>query len=124
MVAKLVNTMAATLAEWLLEEIDARHMSIREFARFCNIGNQTLNNILDPRKDEEIYPSIATLIRLAQATNTDLCTLVAFIAPDATRTSPRARLMAERIDRLSPEKQEIVDRYLLGTLFKESDEDS
>lgn len=108
------------LSRWLLEEIQRREMSVREFARFVGLTHGTLNNLLNARHTSP--PTIETLSRLARATKVDLCTLVAFVAPDLTDDSGRVRLMVDRISRLPPAQQEIVDRYLLGALFKEDDE--
>lgn len=111
---KVIKLMAyASLSEWLLQEINERHMSIREFGRQAEISQATLSGILANDGD---YPSVTTLIRLARYTSTDICSLMALIAPDETRVDADVLLLAERIKRLSTDKQLIVDAAIAGFL--------
>lgn len=98
-------------------------MSARQFAEFVGVASTTITRAMDDKNAPT--PSLDFLARLARATNTDICTLVALVMPDASKQiSPEARLLAERISRLSPEKQEIVDAFILGTLLQQADEKS
>lgn len=111
---KVITLMAySSLAEWLLQEINDRNMSIREFGRRAEIGQATLSSILANEGD---YPSVTTLIRLAQYTHTDICSLMALIAPEETHIDADVILIAERIKRLPFDKQSIVDAAISGFL--------
>ncbi len=108
----------ATLIEWLQQEIDRRHVSVREFARHADLSHGTLNRILAPESEDDRYPSLRTLVKLARYTGSDLCTLVALVAPEDTSIDAEARILVERIRRLTPENREIAENYILGTLLK------
>lgn len=110
--------MATTLIEWLQQELDQRHMSVREFARRADLSHGTLNRILAPASEDDRYPSVRTLVKLARYTGTDLCTLVALVAPEDTGIDPDARILVERIQQLTPENRVIAENYILGTLLK------
>ncbi len=110
--------MATTLIEWLQQEIDQRHMSVREFARRAELSHGTLNRILAPVSEDDCYPSVRTLVKLARYTGTDLCALVALVAPEDSRVDAEAQILVERIRRLTPESREIAENYILGTLLK------
>lgn len=111
-----------TLADWLNEEIQKRHMSIREFSRASGVGHTTLNRMLAPDTAEVEYPSMDTLVKLSRFTKLDLCTLVAMVSPEDTEIDAEARIIAERIAQLSPDKQAIVDAYILGIALKPGNE--
>lgn len=110
------------LATWLLEWIQREQMSVREFGRKTGLGATTLNAILNAKPDDESYPSVKTLIQLADFTKTDICTLMRMVAPGQARTNARAAALAERISRLSPDAQEVIDNYLLGLSLKGSNQ--
>jgi transcriptional regulator with XRE-family HTH domain len=95
-------------------------MSIREFARQSGIAHTVLNKILAGEADEDSYPSVATLVKLARYTHVDVCTLIALLAPDVARIDARARAIAERIGQLPPVEQEIIDAYILGPVLKQA----
>lgn len=116
---KVDTTMPATLADWLLEEIQQRQMSVREFGRYAGVPHSTLNKILNAdNTDEDAYPSLATLVKLSRATGTDICTLVAFVAPERTLRDADAMALANRIMNLPPDGRAIVEDWLMGRLLK------
>ncbi len=110
--------MATTLIDWLQQEIDQRRMSVREFARRADLSHGTLNRILAPENEDDRYPSVRTLVKLARFTGVDLCTLVALVAPEDTGIDADANILVGRIRRLSPESREIAENFILGTLLK------
>lgn len=113
----------AAFAEWLLGEIQSRHMSIREFGRYAGIPAATLTKLLaTDEKGEGRVPSVGTLIKLSRATKTDLCTLVALLSPEDARISPDVTALATRIARLSPEGRAVVEDWLMGRFLKGSNE--
>lgn len=118
----MVTVMKDAFTGWIEDEIRKRDMSLRDFATFTGISHGTLSLILNPKSKEDRYPKFDTLLKLARATNTDLCSVVALLAPDETRLNARVMILAERIANLSPEKQEVVDAYLLGLRIKPNEE--
>jgi transcriptional regulator with XRE-family HTH domain len=110
-----------TLSAWLLEEIQQRHMSIREFARHTGVTHVTLLNILEAEPGTARYPSVETLVKLARVTGADLFSLVAMLSPEDTATRPDALILANRIKNLSPEAQAVLEDWLMGRLSKNSD---
>lgn len=107
------------LATWLLEWIQREHMSVREFGRKSKLGATTLNAILNAKQDEDSYPSVKTLVQLADFTKADICMLIGMLAPEQVRTGDaRAKALADRIARLPSEAQEVIDNYLLGLSLK------
>lgn len=110
-----------TLSEWLLEEIQQRHLSIREFAKRSGVAHGTLLNILDSEQAGARYPSVETLVKLSRATGTDLCTLVSMLAPSDTLTEPDTLVLATRIKNLTPEAQSVLEDWLMGRLLKGGD---
>ena len=111
-----------TLRQFLQHEMRSRGMSARQFAEFVGVANTTITRAM--YDDEEApMPGLEFLAKLANATGTDLCTLVALIMPEAVRSvSPEESLLASRISRLPRDQQEIVDSFILGALLKQSDE--
>jgi transcriptional regulator with XRE-family HTH domain len=109
-----------TLAEFITQEMRRRNMSARQFADFVGVTNQTISRAVDPSKVPQ--HGLDFLNKLAKATNTDLCTIVSLLYPEETKISARARVLAERIDRLPQVEQDIIDRYLLGLSLQSSDQ--
>jgi transcriptional regulator with XRE-family HTH domain len=111
------------LHDFLLHEMRSRGMSARQFAEFVGVANTTITRAM--YGDEAPMPGLEFLAKLASATGTDLCALVALVMPEAVRSvSPEESLLAARISRLPRDKQEIVDSFVLGALLKQSDEKS
>lgn len=114
----------ATLGDFILEEMKLRDMSAREFAELMSVPHATINKYLNHGKTETYggkpigNPSIEFIQKLSETTKIDICTIMDLITGNASDRDNRARLLAERIARLSVEDQEIIDRYLLGTPFK------
>ncbi|HRF95120.1 MAG TPA: helix-turn-helix transcriptional regulator [Aggregatilineales bacterium] len=107
---------------WLLSEIKKRDMSAREFARWVGLTNTTINKYLDER-DERI-PSIESLVAIAQKTGTPVDTLLTMIYPDIDerflRADDRTMELVQKITQLPPEKREIVEAFIIGTLLQQS----
>lgn len=101
-----------TLRDFINDEMRRRQMSQRQFADFVGVSHQTISRALDLHAPPE--PSLDFLYKLAKSTGTDCCTLFLLIYPDLSSLSPRARLLAQQIDSLPAELQDILERYLLG----------
>lgn len=115
---------AKTLGEFIESELNKRQMSAREFADFVGVSNAVINKfrnhgINDMFANKPIgEPSVSFLAKLARATSTDICALMALIVPEATFIDPGARLIAQHIARLPPEQREVVDTFLEGVAIK------
>lgn len=110
-----------TFAEFLTQEMNKRGLSVHAFAQFLGISHQTLGRYLEYTPGSAEYPKIEALVKISKALDTDLGGLVAMIEPSRSRISPSILLLAERIQRLSPEKREMVDALILGLAFKQGD---
>lgn len=113
-----------TLGEFIEAELKRRDMSAREFAKFIDVPNTLINKFRNHGLSEHYAgkpigdPSLEFLVKLSKATQTDICALLALVVPDAQIIDPQARIIAQRITRLSPEKRRIVDTFLEGVAVK------
>ena len=107
------------LADFVNEEMQRRNMTLREFAKLTGVSHSSLHRITQER--EQYHPGWDIVVKLAKGTNTDIRTLAAIIAPDAvTGQDASAIVLVERIKRLTPEQQEIIDGFIAGKVFKQS----
>jgi transcriptional regulator with XRE-family HTH domain len=105
------------LGDFIEQEIKQKFRSARQLALAMDVDPTTITKAMsfaDPP-----VPSLDFLAKLARVTRTDICTLVGMVYPDEVRMNARTRLIAERIEQLSPEQQEIVDTYLIGLSLKD-----
>lgn len=100
------------LGDFLLEQIQRRDMSAREFARFIGVNHQTINKFLDYGKKDVGYPSVDFIIRLAKATKTDAGTLMNLIEPTLSTFDAKTRLIAEQLAELSEHERKMVDAFI------------
>lgn len=110
-----------TFGEFLKSEMQKRDMNLSEFSRFLGLAHNTVAKYLDYPKEGVGYPDIAALVKISRALNVDLGTLVNIVEPSQARISPSILLLAERISRLSEDKQELVDALILGLALKGAD---
>lgn len=113
--ARVVMT---TLGDFIENELRQRHMSAREFATFIGVAHTTVGRAMYKDAPD---PTLDFLVKLARATNVDLCTLVALVKPDDVKIQPDIQLIADRIARLPADKREIVDGYLRSLTLKPSE---
>lgn len=107
-----------TIQEWLQTELDERQISVREFSRKSGVAHTVLQEIVNGEMVDGRYPSVATLVKLAQFTKVDVCTLMSMLAPEETRMSAESMTLANRIERLPPEARSIIDDWLMGRMLK------
>jgi transcriptional regulator with XRE-family HTH domain len=101
-----------TLGEFILAEMDKRRMSAREFALFVGVTHSTINKFVHFGSKDVGYPSIEFLGKLAQATHSDLCAVMALVFPEvteATQLKPSTIILAQRIEQLPDAVREIID---------------
>ncbi len=103
------------LGEFIQEELRKRDMSARQFADHVKVSHSTITKAMYPVPPE---PSLDFLAKLGRATGIDLCTIVAMVKPDDTRVSPRALLIAQRIEQLPESKRAFADEFLNGLIEK------
>ncbi len=108
------------LGKFILDEIKKRDMTANQFASLVGVSHTTIGRLIEP--GDKTLPTLDFLMKLSEATHTDICNLVALVAPRNTLTNARAQVIAERIARLPPDKQEIVDTFLLGLSLKSANE--
>ncbi len=112
----------SSLGKFILGEMQKRDMTANQFASLVGVSHTTIGRLLEP--GDKTLPTLEFLFKLSGATHTDICTLVALIAPDhTTNVNAEAQVIAERIMRLPPDKREIIDSFLLGLTLKGSKQD-
>ena len=58
------------LGTFIKNEREKRNLSIRQFAKLCNLSNTYIGNIeksKDPRTNNPIYPTIDSLVKISEA---------------------------------------------------------
>lgn len=116
----LMKQQVATLREFIEREMTVRGMSTHEFADFVNTSQSTIVRAMSFEDAPE--PKLDFLAKLAVATGVDIGALVSLVKPEASKISPDARLLAERIEQLSPQDREFLDTYILGLALKRANE--
>lgn len=106
-----------TLGEWIATQMRERDMSMSEFARYIGTTGATLSRAMS--KDAP-QPSVDLLVKLSNGTGVSLMTLLKLAFPEIQQVEvdTGARLLAEQIMQLPPEKREIAEAFILGTLMK------
>lgn len=115
----MATVMTTRLTEFINEEMRKRNMSMREFAAFMGTTHASISRAL--ARDEDTLPTLEFLVKLAQATKVDICTIVALVVPDASRLDAEVLLLAQAIAKLPPDKQALVDDMILGMTMKRGD---
>lgn len=111
------KVMAITLAQFVHDQMETRHMSTREFATFCGVSQSTIvragNYKGDPSKMD-----IKSLRSIAKATEHSLIMLVGLIYPDESEIDAEALFMAETFGQLPSEDRERLSAGMLGIMSK------
>jgi len=102
------------LIRFIEDEMKKRDMSIRAFARLCDISKTQMASVLNGTQT----PGLQFIHKLADGTNTNINTIVAFIFPDQSEVDPEIALLAERIANLSADDRRIAEAFVLGLALK------
>ncbi len=102
-----------SLREFILDEMQKRRMSGREFAEFVGVANSTIVRATDYQKTPPT-PSLEFLEKLSKATRVDICTLVAFVYPDLTNIKAQASVIGILASQLSADRQDAILAMLRG----------
>lgn len=95
-----------TLGTFINNEMEARKLSIREFAKLVGVSHTTLIKHIE---HPETRPGLDLLEKLSNATGASLETLVKIVSPEfaaKSRLSPRVLLIAEKLNEFGEEAQE------------------
>lgn len=101
------------IGEFLQNEIRQRGMNNHQFAEFVGVEPQVMDKLLEDDFKSTGYPSIKVMVKLSKVLDVDIGRIIALIEPDATNIRERARLLAQWIEQLPPEQQQIIDQFLL-----------
>jgi plasmid maintenance system antidote protein VapI len=112
-----IYVMEMTIIDFLNDQMQKRDVGVRGFAKEIGVSHATISEILSGKQGV----TLEFLIKVAKATQIDLCTLVAFVAPNEARMSAKAALMAQEISQLPPDKQAFIDDILMGMVTKRRD---
>ncbi|MCC6976540.1 MAG: helix-turn-helix domain-containing protein [Anaerolineae bacterium] len=94
------------LGDLIRSEMNIRRLSATAFADMVGVSTATITKCLN---GEEGYPSVEFLLKLSDALNIDLCTLIAFAFPDSkARPDPEVMILADRLSKLSDEGKALI----------------
>lgn len=100
---------------FLIDEMQKRQMSAREFASFVEVAATTITRAIDERNPKA--PGLDFILKLSKATRISVLTLIELAYPDVvqeTAISPSAKVLAQRIEQLPDNLQEAVAAILRG----------
>ncbi len=101
------------LGNFVLAEMHKLNMSAREFAKYVGVSNTTINRMVDP--EDESIPTLEFLLKLADATQTDITALLAKTFPETIGRfglSADARIFGRRYEQAPPHIREAVNALL------------
>ena len=105
------------LQQFILDEMRQRDMSARAFARFVDVSSATILRAISETPPE---PSLTFLVKLAEATSVDICTLVLLAVGNHPAPNIDARVLAARLEALPPDLRELAEIFLSGMLMQKS----
>jgi transcriptional regulator with XRE-family HTH domain len=108
-----------TLGKFILDELKKRDMSMRQFAAVVGVSDATISRLVSLADPPE--PTLDFLAKISRVTGVDVCTLVAMVLPDSQVTpilDPEARLLVDRIRKLPPDAQQLIEILIIQTVFK------
>jgi len=101
------------LADFLQQEMHKREMTNYAFAQFIGVSHTTINRLVDPDEGDTGYPSLDFLIKLAEATQTDIRYLITLIVPENVlfdaEISDQYLHLSKRIEMVSPPYRKIIE---------------
>jgi transcriptional regulator with XRE-family HTH domain len=99
------------LREFIDGEIKRLNLSRLGFAELAGVSHTAINNLLSDNPPE---PSVEFLWKIAKATDTDVISVLRLAYPDIIKNSlsAKARILAEKIDKSTPETQQMIFRLL------------
>lgn len=107
------------LRDFILAELQQRHMSEREFAKLVGVANTTISRAVGETPPE---PTLSFLVKLADATSVDICTLVLLALDRQPTTNLSIRLTTQRIERLPPRMRAVVEVILESLALQQGDD--
>lgn len=98
---------------FIVEYASSHRLTVAELARRMGVDQSTLSRLLEEGTKRE--PTLTLLFKLAEATGTDICEIVALLAPPSTvhGFSSETAALAVRIQQLAEDKR-VALKMLLG----------
>lgn len=118
----MVDMATQTLGQLITEEMKRRNIkSARKFAEFAGINHRVIGDFLN---EKGVDPELSTLVKLSNATGISLVTLLSLAFPEATKVDLDidARLDAEKISQMPPNKRAIARGYIADAYAKGNDD--
>lgn len=117
----IFGTGMSALGNFIADQIRERGISDREFSRLLGVSNATISRAMSQDAPE---PSLDFLVKLSNGTGVSLMTLLKLSFPELRQVEvePEARMLAEMIAQLPPDKREIAESFIVGTLMKSRNE--
>ncbi len=105
-----------TLRSFLLDQMQKRGMSARQFAELCGVSNTVISRAVS--KTKPTTPDITTLDKIARAIGVDVFSLVRLVIPDADDMDIEARITAQEIVRLPTDERRFIMAFIRGAIVK------
>lgn len=102
-------------SDFLIEQMEKRDMTAREFARLVGISHFVINKFLEYGRKEVGYPSVEFLLRLAKATQTDIGIIMRTLDPSLiAKSGPdiQTQLLIDKILALSGYEKRVVNAFV------------
>lgn len=111
------------LGDFLIEEIAARGISAREFARLMGVSHVSVSKFLDYGKKDVGYPSVDFILKLAKATGKDIREIMLLIDPtvpaESVELDEETREIAEEILTLPRKERRLVRKFVRSLMTEE-----
>lgn len=111
------------LRQFILEQMNQRDMSARQFADLVGVSNNTISRFVDQTERDPGNPSAEFLLKLAKATNTNPITVFGLAYPELQAGAKEVTgqdfdtiLLIERFNKLPPHLQDAIRTIILQTV--------
>lgn len=111
-----MNSTSTALSDFLQAEQRQRGWSVRQLATAAGLDHTTVLRLL---RGAVPSPALDTLVSLSRGLGVSLVVLLKLAYPDLPGIEPDADalLLADRVQRLTPDQRAVVDALLRGLLF-------
>jgi transcriptional regulator with XRE-family HTH domain len=110
-----------SLRDFILEELDRRHQSVRAFAELVGVSHPAIGAIINPREGRQVKaPSVEFILKLARATGTNALMLLMLAYPELRSDGERlsggqfsSLVRAQQIEKLPQHMRQLIDAILI-----------
>jgi transcriptional regulator with XRE-family HTH domain len=99
------------LGQFVRREMAGRGLNQIEFAALLGVSHTTVGRVLRGKIKD---PSLDFIVKLANATHFDICSIVYLIRPDAFKGPPAIDIISQQIGRLSETERKLFETLIAG----------